>query len=373
MAMEAVLQLFNDFDALKEHKSIPTQSLVKACLDFLGKFGADAFFDETKDQVRIHRKFCIASIIEKMNHNSVHEQIHKEYKELSFSIRMALDRHQISVLRFISHLLRDSINKPPVPLFGIIDINEQRKITGIVGDKNDEVFMLSSENEGVAWADQESFYADIKKVIEPEDIPRLQEFIAQENVKFMNASRYGASVGGAQGKPAKIGEQLTRYGHLSSINRDFEVRPYTKLAERVLSSDPIEKDLFFVPGIHFSDWLAFNQIIRSIMVNYCVYFGGTERVKQCLQCKSFVLEKRQNMKKFCSASCRFAYSREEENPNRRKCRNRQNKYIDNLSSLPEGKIGYHIYKDECVECTHFVKSGQCQKLIERNNELINQP
>ena len=280
LAMEAVLQLFNDLDALKEHKVIPKQYLVKACLDFLGKFRADAFFDETKGQVRIHRRFCIANIIDKRGQDSHDDQIFKKLKEMGISARIVLTRHQVLDLFSISQLLRDSIKEPPVLHFGIVSINEHRKVTGIVGDKNDEVFMLSSENEGVAWADQESFYAEIKKVIEPEDITRLQEFTSQENVKFMNASRYGASVGGAQGKPAKIDEQLTRYGHLSSINRDFEVRPYTKLAERVLSSDPIEKDSFFVPGIHFSDWSAFNQIIRSIMVNYCVYFGGTERVKQ---------------------------------------------------------------------------------------------
>ncbi len=376
LAMEAVLQLFNGLsflDIVLPKASIDGRQ-IKIVLEFLARFGADAILDKNRNnRIRMYRSFSIINIIDENKYDYANDQKYQNIKDKTgASTRIMINKQQIIDLFFISELLRETITEKPVPHFGIIFIEEHRTIIGKSGDKSGELFLMLPDNEGLSWADNNSFYEEISDKFDSKEMPHLHEYIAIENSKLLNDSRRGPSVAQIRNKPAKIEDQIARYGHLTEINRHFVVHPYTDFAERVLAIDPTESDFPSVPDIRFNEWLSLNQIIRSIIVNYCIYFGGIGRIKLCQQCGTLIIEKRQNMKKFCSASCRFAYSREEENPNRRKCRNRQNKYIDNLSLLPEGKIGYHIYKDDCTGCNQFVKSGQCQKLIELNKKLIPQ-
>lgn len=159
---------------------------------------------------------------------------------------------------------------------------------------------------------------------------------------------------------------------LKVISADFNkvfVDSRTDFGRELLKVSPREKPFYEIPGL-LSPQNNFIRLIRSILVNYHVAFGDYSRIKECQNedCEHIYFEKKKGESKYCSTACRVTSHKREE-PDKLKCRGRQNKWIDRrLKSLPEQPSV--IYKDDCIECKAVMWRGECPVLMEKNALFI---
>lgn len=177
------------------------------------------------------------------------------------------------------------------------------------------------------------------------------------------------------------------YVVICSPFRFFKVSPLTQFTESILSIKSTLKQIddgFYTPTNHVPSIgtidnytkLSLMDLFKSLFVNYHVEFGSFKNIKSCKldECSNVSVEIQDEKKEFCSPECRSKYSSVSEDPIRRKCRNRQNRYlrrfIDNYYSNENPISGMSVFKADCCKCElPDVKSGQCLTLLDKNSYL----
>jgi hypothetical protein len=126
----------------------------------------------------------------------------------------------------------------------------------------------------------------------------------------------------------------------------------------------------------------FIDLVRYVFVKYRHMFGGFEHIKTCgySRCRKLYMEikGRKRDAGFCRRSnCRSMHFREKD-PDRYKCRDRQNAWIskkiknEKIIFRKQGVLpGYRIYQEDCEACKlYHLKGVRCPKLIEKNKTAM---
>lgn len=374
-AMEAVLKLFNDLRVIKDGGKITQQRVDGACLAFLARLGIDARLDDSRKLIVYTEPFCINDVgkkDEKEGREGLGAQIYEKLRGLGVEQRLDYDNRQMQVIFRLSGLLRGHVRNNAILHFGVMNVNEDSTTyvdsggigTQVTRDLTDIVFDIAGHPIEMMPED-DCMSEAIKQLLGTVDINELQEFLAKENAYTLRRQQEGRLSGRHRGM------HQVHSGRYQEIKRHFAVQPYSELAALTINSLSNEDFQLFVPDIYSSKFKSVLHLVGTIIVNYCIYFGGTSRVKLCQQCGSFILEKRQKAKKFCDASCRLAYSNSTEQVEKRKCRDRQNKYINyQAGKMTKHILPYPVFKDDCSGCKQIEKGGQCKVLIGNNRDII---
>lgn len=374
-AMEAVLKLFNDLRVIKDGGKITQQRVDGACLAFLARLGIDARLDDNRKLIVYTEPFCINDVgkkDEKEGREGLGAQIYEKLRGLGVEQSLDYDNRQMQFIFRLSGLLRSHVRNNTILHFGVMNVNEDRTThvdssetgTQVTCGLTDIIFEIAAHPIEM-MPDDDSMSEAIKEVFGSVDNSELQESLAKENVYTLNRSQNPRLSGRYRGKNQVYG------GCFQEIKRHFAVQPYSEFAALLVKSMPNDDFQLSVPDIYFNKFKSVLHLIGAIVVNYCIYFGGTNRVKLCQQCGSFILEKRQNAKKFCNTSCRLAYSNSTEQVDKRKCRDRQNKYIEyQAKKFKKYRVYTPVYKDDCSSCKQSVRGGHCKVLITNNRDII---
>jgi hypothetical protein len=134
---------------------------------------------------------------------------------------------------------------------------------------------------------------------------------------------------------------------------------------------------------------SFIKAIRYIFAKFAALHGSLDRIKVCLNCGRFLLERKSKSQKFCqnNKKCENQYKKklakqEKTGKNNAPCRKRHREWIeynvrnhDALANLIRHSTGYdivHVKKADCLrQCSTVQKAdgGACP-VLRRNNETI---
>jgi hypothetical protein len=183
-----------------------------------------------------------------------------------------------------------------------------------------------------------------------------------------------------QGKT--LTHKLDRYNTLAFIPRQSVwvdcVSPFGKY---LLNLGEWEEGGFAcVQALGFHE-LDFIPLVRALLINFHLEFNGFERIKSCSQCGKIYFEKKKGARLFCSSSCRKEHHHAQEPAEKRKCRDKQNHWIDYklnndariLSADRRSRIrlrAYTVSKSDCSACDNPQAGGECGILKERNENVF---
>jgi hypothetical protein len=134
---------------------------------------------------------------------------------------------------------------------------------------------------------------------------------------------------------------------------------------------------------------SFIKAIRYILTKFAALHGSLDRIKVCLNCGRFLLERKSKSQKFCqnNKKCENQYKKklakqEKAGENTAPCRKRQNEWIDytlrnheacdNLIRRSTGYNTVHVKISDCLrQCSTVQKvAGGACPVLRRNNEAI---
>jgi hypothetical protein len=142
------------------------------------------------------------------------------------------------------------------------------------------------------------------------------------------------------------------------------------------SRTPVLKEVSAISSVEPS---SFAEIVRSILVDFHLEFGGYHRIKSCEHCEKLFLEKKRDYGAYCSNTCRWKANQSKEPKERSNCRRNQNKWLGYQLGNPkiakvEGNADFFepkgLRKADCKDCFNHVKGGQCMVLRDKNHDII---
>lgn len=176
---------------------------------------------------------------------------------------------------------------------------------------------------------------------------------------------------------AKVTHELNRSNTLACVPRRFvRVTSVSEFGAWFLNSGERGEQFDRFPFLTSLHGLNFIELVRTLIINFCIEFDDLERLKACAldRCGRIFFEKKKGAARFCCLKCRRQYNYELETPEKRQCRDRQNHWlryqIDNRLNLPDRLVPNHVSKSDCGLCNTCVPTGQCIALRTKNPALF---
>lgn len=226
-----------------------------------------------------------------------------------------------------------------------------------------------------------------------ENIDAAQEISFSQDLNWNEITKRKKSVEKAL---KHLKERCSYTGHeysiISTYVRYFSVSPITEFAQAIMQLDSCYSEIddgFLVPEncIPSIDTLgqytkiSLLDVVKSLFVHFHVNHVDFKNIKVCEydQCQNFMVEIQVGQKRFCSPGCKTKYNNSIDDPEKRKCRTRQNKYleryIDRMSHTEKAVGRSSVLKYDCEKCEipPGLKGGSCPKLKEKNAILSEEP
>lgn len=129
---------------------------------------------------------------------------------------------------------------------------------------------------------------------------------------------------------------------------------------------------------------SFIAAIRYIFIKFVQTHGSLDRIKVCLNCKRFFLERKSNSQKFCQneSKCEEQYKKKfaKQNKYMATCRRRQNEWLrytfenhEAFADCPEGYVLTKVNQKDCMSAcdeARPVTGGMCAVLRIKNDPLF---
>jgi hypothetical protein len=165
-----------------------------------------------------------------------------------------------------------------------------------------------------------------------------------------------------------------RFKEIVSYHQIITVEPITRFAREMLllrQVDELDLNQEEAPATlnteviscYRKSWTSLIELVASLLVTYHVVNGNLERISSCHECGKFIFQSRKGCKNYCSVICRVRHNQAAENPIQRKCRRRQNAWIQN--HIRSGHPDY-LLKSQCGECLDDLAGGKCPLILKRN-------
>ncbi len=252
--------------------------------------------------------------------------------------------------------------------------NLTKELIPCLSEKEKKAFYTSLVNAGLASIYDNDIDMALYKAIEDDNliIEGMDPMVRKE---LNDAMESGKSVSFLKRQAPKSKIQIK-----SNTQTKYSLMPFTDLGIQLLEPTPKLMNQQNVTTFSWSNTRSIVEVIKRIMVNFHIEFGGYHRIKSCQWCNTLLYEDRVGRKKYCSNECK---KKDQQDIDLRRCIDRQNKWLDrtiarNRSLLTENDIIRNHYSRMgmaiCENCdkwkTEKVKGGECPEAIARNKDLL---
>ena len=219
-----------------------------------------------------------------------------------------------------------------------------------------------------------------------ENIDNTQDIIFSPNLKWNEITKRKTSV---EKTLKHLKERCSYAGHefaiISTYVRYFKVFPITSFAHEIMQLESCYREIGdgspipenCIPSIDTLGQytkISLLDVVKSLFVHFHVDHVDFTNIKLCEydQCQNLMIEIQDGQKRFCSPGCKTKYNNSIDDPEKRRCRSRQNKYLerykDRLSYSDQPAIFTTVFKEDCEKCEipSGLKGGGCPNLKEKN-------